>query len=303
MKIYILVIALVGWPAFLFAQDNSPKDTTLHYLDVDSTWWNAIQFGVNFSQASFSENWSAGGVNSFALNSLFNYQLHYQSNPWSWDNQIEVLYGLVKNADQDVRKSQDRIFVDTKIGYNIAEDWSGFLSVNFLSQLAPGYRYLEDAQGDEDAVTISRFMAPGFLTTSLGFEYKPTDYFWLRLSPFAPRLTFVTDQTLYLNREEEKNFGVPIGETVRYEWLASQLVAELNKNLTENINLQTRYMLFASYESLAVDSLDHRLDFAFNAKLTEYINFSMGAILLYDIDQDNSLQIGQTMGIGFLLQQ
>lgn len=280
------------------------KDTSLNYLDADSTWWSALWLGLNFNQSSFSDNWTGGSVNSLALGSLFSYQLHYQQDPWSWDNQIEFLYGIVRSADQDyLRKNQDRIFIDTKLGYEISEYWNGFLATNFLTQFAPGYRFVRDAQGNEARLLVSQFMAPAFLTTSIGFEYRPVDYFWLRLSPFSPRLTFVTDTTLYLNTEDSQNYGVDRGETVRKEWLALQVLTELNKNFTENISLQSRYMLFANYEEFSFESIDHRLDILFNAKLTQYINFSIGSIIFYDLDQDNSIQFSQTMGIGLLFQK
>lgn len=310
MKVYTLFLAVCLFPFSLQAQEKTDdvyeveEDTTLNYLNADSTWWSSMQLGLNFNQSSFTENWTGGGVNSFAFGSIFNYELHYLQAPWSWDNQIESLYGIINSAGQDnIRKSQDRIFIDTKLGYALSEFWNAFFAINFLTQFAPGYRFVEDIQGNEIRLPISRFMAPAFLTTSLGFEYKPVDYFWLRLSPFSPRLTFVTDTTLYLNTEGGLNYGVPIGETVREEWLSLQVLAELNKNLTENINLQSRYMLFANYEELAFESLDHRLDILFNAKLTRFINFSIGAIMLYDIDQASNIQISQMMGIGLLFQK
>lgn len=280
------------------------KDTTLNYLDPDSTWWSSMQLGINFNQSSFSENWTGGGVSSFALGSFSNYQLHYLQDPWSWNNQVEFIYGIFRNADQDyIRKSQDRIFIDSKLGYKISEFWNAFFSINFLTQFAPGYRYVEDTQGNEARLQISQFMAPAFLTTSFGLEYRPVDYFWLRLSPYAPRLTFVTNENLYANMEDGKNYGVPVGNTTRREWLASQVLAELNKKLTENIHLQSRYMLFANYEQFSFNSIDHRLDILFNAKLTRFINFSIGTIMLYDINQDNNIQISQSMGIGLLFQK
>lgn len=291
MKITTLLVAVFLLPFSLWAQQDTLS------MPEDSIWYSSIQLGLNFNQAAFSGNWTGGAVNSIAFGSLFNYQLHYRKELWSWDNQVEFLYGIIKNQGQGARKSQDRIYLDTKAGYLISEFWKAFLAVNFLTQFAPGYQYPENAP----RMLISNFMAPGFLTTSLGLEYEPNEYFWLRLSPIAPRLTFVTDTTVYLNVPE--NYGVAMGEQVRYEMLAAQILAELNIDLTDILNLTSRYLLFANYETLTFNTLDHRLDVTLTAKLTQYINVSIAGMMLYDIDQSEEVQYGQLLGIGVLLQK
>lgn len=269
---------------------------------ADTLWRKSASFGVNFNQASFSENWFGGGVNSIAFSALLNAQARYKKDNWSWDNQVDFLYGVVNNDGQGYRKSQDRIYLDSKLGYDVSEFWNAYFSTNFLTQFAPGYRYVALPNGEEDALKISDFFAPAFLTFSLGFEYVPNENFALRLSPFSPRFTFVTDTDLYLNTEDNTNYGVEIGETLRTEWLAAQIMAEWNKNITQTITLQTRYMLFANYENLNFEEIDHRLDVMINAKLTNYINLSLSSIVIYDYDQVDEIQFSQLLGIGILLQ-
>ncbi|HLU90070.1 MAG TPA: hypothetical protein VKZ51_09580, partial [Cyclobacteriaceae bacterium] len=129
-------------------------------------------------------------------------------------------------------------------------------------------------------------------------EYKPNQEFALRISPFSPRLTFVTDKTLYLTVPE--NYGVPIGKTVRQEWLAAQVFATYDKNITETLNLKSRYLLFANYETLAWKTIDHRLDVTLTAKITNLINVTFTSINLYDIDQDPGIQYSQGLALGIL---
>jgi hypothetical protein len=290
------VLVLLSLPLMLKAQVL----TTM--VGADTLWKKSIQFGFNFNQASFSGNWFGGGVNSIALSSLLNAQANYKRGKWSWDNQADFLYGIINNNGQGYRKSQDRIYLDSKVGYGVSEFWNAYFSTNFLTQFAPGYRYVDLPNGEEDALKISDFMAPGFLTFSLGFEYVPNENFSLRLSPFSPRFTFLSDTDLYLNTQDSTNYGVDRGESLRTEWLAAQIVAEWNKNITETISFQTRYMLFANYENLNFEEIDHRLDVALNAKLTNYINLSLSGIMIYDYDQVDEIQISQLLGIGILLQ-
>ncbi len=298
MKRRIGLLVLLFLPFMLKAQTDSI--TTL--VAADTVWKKSVNFGLNFNQASFTENWFGGGINSLSFNMLFNAQVNYKQDKWSWDNELDLLYGVIKNSGQDYRKSQDRIYLDSKVGYDVSTYWDAFFSVNFLSQFTPGYRYVTLPNGEEDALKISDFFAPAFLTFSLGFEYIPNDNFSLRLSPFSPRFTFLSDTDLYLNTENNTNYGVDIGESIRQEWLAAQLVAEWNKKLTETIKLQTRYMMFANYENLNFQEIDHRLDLTLNAKLTNYINLSLSGIMIYDYDQIDEIQFSQLLGIGILLQ-
>ncbi len=303
-KVLLLIVLVTLCQLNLLAQVEpdptvflSPPDT----LGADTVWTTSTKFGLNFNQAAFSDNWTGGAVNSVAFSGLFNYLANYKSGSWSWNNTADLLFGVVNNQGQGVRKTQDRIFLDKKVGYYISEDWNGYGSLNFLTQFGPGFRYVDLATGGEDALRISDFLAPAFLTLSLGFEYMPTDNFSLRLSPFSPRITIVNDTELYLNTENNTNYGVEIGETVRYEWLAFQMLLSWNKNITDNISLQTRYLTYANYENLSLDQIDHRLDVTLAAKLTQYINVNFSAIALYDFDQIDELQFSQLIGVGILL--
>lgn len=265
---------------------------------VDSVkyWKTKLNFAVNVNQASFSSNWKAGGVNSIGLNSLFNYKANYLKNRNSWDNEIDLLFGFVNNKGQGYRKTTDRIFLDTKYGYSLTKKWDLYTSLNFASQFTQGYKYNDD----NTKVQISDFLAPAFITSSWGVEYHPTDYFKVRISPFSPRLTIVQDPTRFTKSVDPKPYGVDSTKTTRFEWLAFQLMAEFNKDIAKNIGLKWRYVMYANYETLALKTIDHRLDINLTARVNKYINVGLGGILLYDYDQSSGAQLSQTFTLGFL---
>ncbi|MCG8305854.1 MAG: DUF3078 domain-containing protein [Cytophagales bacterium] len=265
----------------------------------DTTYWkNSFNGSLNFNQAAFSENWTAGGVNSIGLNALINFKANYLKGKNSWDNEIDLLFGFVNNDGQGYRKNNDRVYLDTKYGYRIAPKWNVYGAFNILTQFAKGYRYEKDALDREVAIKISDFMAPGYFTTSFGFEYVPQPYFKLRFSPFAPRLTVVRDKELYQN--VENNYGVEIGKTTRWELSAFQFLADFDKDLNENINLKFRYLIFANYETFNVDEIDHRLDAILSAKIAKYFDVKLSGIMVYDYDQDKEVQLSQALSIGFV---
>jgi hypothetical protein len=266
--------------------------------DQDTTYWKiSFKAAIPFNQASFSDNWSGGGINSLGLSSLINYRANYLKGKNSWDNEIDLTYGFTNNSGQGFRKNSDRIFLDTKYGRSISEHWNMFGSLNIQTQFVKGYKYEKDSLDREVEVLISDFMAPGYFTASLGFEYTPKPFFKLRLSPFAPRLTVVRDKELYLN--VDSNYGVEIGETTRWEWLAFQMIADFDKDLTENLNLKFKYQLFANLETLEFDKIDHRLDAIISAKVAKYFDVKLSGILLYDFDQIDEVQLSQGFGLGF----
>ena len=274
------------------AQGNAD---VMESVPTDTSYWQSeFSAGLNFNQAGFSSNWKAGGVNSVAFGSIIAGKALYQKNKISWDNELELLFGIVRNEGEGTRKSNDRIFIDSKLGYQISKKWSSYFAVNYLSQFAEGYSYNDDGSKS----LISKFMAPGYLTSSLGFEFKPNKEFFLRIGPFSPRFTFVTDDQIIAN--VPANYGVPAGETVRVEWLAMQVFASLDKNLSENLNLKSRYTMFANYETLSMKNIDHRLDVTLTAKISSTINVTLTGISLYDIDQDPGVQYSQGLALGIL---
>jgi hypothetical protein len=291
ISILVLVCLLACLP--LRAQDSTRtarKDT--------SYWKGKATVGANFNQASFSGNWRAGGINSVALGTVLRAKAEYNRRCTNFTTEAELLYGVVDNAGQGRRKTTDRIWLDSKLGCRFSKTWSLFAAGNFITQFAPGYKYVKDAQGGEEAQFISKFMTPAFITTTWGFEFKPKEYFYLRMSPVAPRVTIVYDTTVY--RNVPANYGVPIGQPTRYEWLGSQVLASYDRNVTPTLNIKGRYQLFANLQNPALNKLDHRLDLSFTSKVNKYINVNLTGILLYDYDQDPGVQLSQALAVGLV---
>lgn len=264
--------------------------------DTTSNWKKRFMFNVSFNQASFSSNWKAGGINSVGLNGAFNYKANYAKDKITWDNEIDFLYGFVNNSGQGFRKTLDRMFFDTKVGYKISDKWDLFTSLNFLSQFTKGYRYNDDDTQD----LISDIFAPAFITSAWGLQYQPAPYFKVRIAPFAPRVTILSDNNGRFDAvDPAAPYGVLLGESTRFEWLAFQATADFDKDIAKNLNLKWRYMLFANYETLEGKTIDHRLDLMLTAQVNRFISVGLGAIMIYDFDQDDEVQLSQNFNFGF----
>lgn len=263
----------------------------------DPAWHKSFKTGVGLNESALSSNWKGGGVTTVGFNALLNAKANRKVGPHSFDNEADLLFAFSQTAGLGYRKGQDRLYLDTKYGRALTERWDMFLSLNLLTQFAPGYKY-------EPTTLTSGFFAPAFITAAYGFEYHPATYFHLRLSPFAPRLTVVNGVERFITESNQKPYGVNPGHSTRFEVLAAQVLAEFDKNLSPTVNLKARYVLFANYEHLNLQEIDHRLDVALTAKVGKYVNVALNGIALYDYDQAHDIQYSQglTLGVAYAFQ-
>lgn len=259
-------------------------------------WKKAVIFGLNFSQSAFSNNYSAGGVNSVALGSNFVYHTEYNKAPFSYVSELNLTYGVAKNKGQGKRKTNDRIYFDNKLASQLSKHWYFFGALTFESQFDKGFNYIDQGNGKFDSQLISNFMSPGYLTESIGFEFKPTGYFDLRLGTGTARQTFVTDTTIYHN--QPSNYGVPIGHTVKND-LAFQMVALFDKDLAKNVHLNARYALFIPYGE-SPKFITHRIDAVLSARVNRLINVTINGTMLYDKQTARDVQGTEGLALGIL---
>lgn len=274
--------------------DIRPVALPISALDLKVIYWRHwSSFGINANQSSFSDNWTAGGVNSISVGLLLNHKSDYTRDNTNFVTELMLQYGRQKNKDQQPRKNNDRIFWDNKLSLKVSSHWSLFTSLTFESQFDLGLTY-----GADDAITdtISNFMAPGYLTESLGIEYKPDNTFSLRIGTGTARQTFILDDRL-IPRNGETRFGVESDRRFRND-LAFQITANLDRNIGPNLNIKSRYNLFANYEEISDPA--HRLDATLTASVTRLINVTLSGILLYDSRLDKNVQTSQTLALGLL---
>ncbi|QNN41709.1 DUF3078 domain-containing protein [Pedobacter roseus] len=265
-------------------------------------WKTKTSIGINVNQAQFSNNWKGGGTNSVAVGGLVNWKAEYNKSSYSYVSELVLQYGKIKNKDQLQKKTNDRIFWDNKASFQLSKSWFFFGSLSFESQFDNGYSY-SVVNGQETATLISKFMGPGYLTESIGFEYKPVKYFSTRIGTGTARQTFVLDEKLFPkpvdNNTKPTVFGVEYGKKVRNE-LAFQIVSAFDKDIFTNTNLKARYQMFIPYQDFEMSNIDHRLDIALTAKINRFMNTSLTGVLLFDKDTGtNKIQANQTLALGF----
>jgi len=294
MKRVLLLLTLLAASLAGFSQ-TATKDTA----KKDTAWKIHGQNTFLINQASFT-HWAAGGANAFAANLVFDYDFNYKKDKWSWDNKVIVGYGLSKQAGTGWRKNDDRIILNSLLGYKAAQYWLYTFYANFQTQFTNGYNY----NADGSRTLISAPFAPAYLTFGPGFAYKKSDNFRVNISPLAARITMVQNDSL----ANAGSFGVTAGENHLFEFGAS-LDAYLKFNIAPNIAFENILKLYSNYLK---NPGNIYADYAGNIfmKVNKIVTVNVGVELISDpnakipvnengvIAQHSLLQVKQIFGAG-----
>ena len=300
---------------FLAAQDKTVqnlKDESAKTIAKDpndtipKTWKKGGLFNLNFGQTSLS-NWAAGGDKlQLNFNGFLNVYAFYKKGRNAWDNSLDLALGYIKSTSLGSRKSDDRIDLTSKYGYELTptSKWYASLLFNFRSQFAPGFDYPNDTTTNK----ISQFLSPGYALISLGLDFKPNKDFSLFLSPISSRWVIVTATGLNpLTPAENGNvYGVPLGKTVNNE-IGAYISANYMKELIKNLSYKGKLDLFSNYRHNP-GNIDVYMTNLLSANIFKGLSFNLGLDLIYDDDVrifgDNKngarTQFRQYIGIGYL---
>ena len=278
----LFLIILAALPT-MFVQVSGQQDTVK--ADTVRNWNIAGEASLNFSQTSFSKNWQAGGQSSIAGLGLFNVSAKYAKNKSAWESSLDIKYGLTKQGEEDLRKTDDNFEILSKYGYQAAENWFYSAMFSFKTQMTDGKH-----ESNRDSV-ISRFLAPGYILTSLGMDYKQGDVFSLLLAPVTGKLTMVFDDTF----SDEGRFGVDPGEKIRLEFGAS-IKSTFVKEILKNVTLNSKLGMFYNY--LEDPQIDIDWEMLVNMKINQFLSTNVVTQLIYDKDQVDKVQFKEIIGIG-----
>ena len=133
---------------------------------VNLGWQTKKEIGFYLNQVSFS-NWNAGGTNSISAIISGKASAKYKKENLFWNSSLTLRYGLNKQAQQPIFKTEDVIEVVSNFGLEKDKKSNWFYSARFSfnSQFANGF------SNPEAEAPVSRFMAPGYVFMGIGMEY------------------------------------------------------------------------------------------------------------------------------------
>ncbi len=298
MRKYFLLFAMILLPFYVIAQDTQAVDPASVSKPIEN-WKRGGISGINFSNVGLS-NWAGGGSDMISVTGFSLLFASFQDTAMSWDNTLDVGYGVVKQGKEDLKKSDDRLIFTSKYGYNATPTLLYTALLDFRTQFDLGYDYTKIDSITGKSILISDFMSPAYLNIGLGMNYRPDDYWQFFLSAISNRLIIVLNKEL----SAVGAYGVNPGEKV-FSQLGASANIQFQKDVFENVNLRTRLNLFSAYNRFS--SVVVTSESALNLKVNSFINATFNLDIIYDdkvsiLRSDGSkgpsTQIRHVIGIG-----
>jgi hypothetical protein len=296
---FIVFIILTPLFSQILSGQVTEGEKTLRAVTADTTrgWKTGGVFAVNLAQTSLT-NWSAGGQNSVAVNGILSLFAHYKTNKSSWDNSLDLGYGLLKQGkNTGYMKTDDKIDFLSKYGRKAYKNLYYAFLLNFKTQMAPGYKYPDVTN------KISDLFSPAYMLFALGMDYKPNPYFSTFIAPLTAKFTFVTDQKL----SDAGAFGVKPGEKSLSEIGGYMRVIysrnDFKNELLKNVSFTTKIDLFSNYAKNP-QNIVVSWETLLALKVNKYISANFNTHLLYDdkikvpFDKNNNgtIETGESVG-------
>ncbi len=269
----------IAQPDSLFIKSKSEK------INVPK-WTQKNRAGLDISEVAFV-NWNAGGSNSISALISVASGLSYSYKYFHWNSEGLIRYGVNKQQDQKIRKTDDIIDISSSLGFrnDTLTNWFYSARFNFRTQFTNGYNYPDTSN------PISQFMAPGYLFLGGGAEHKlPNKKGAFYFSPLTVKATFVMDSDLAnagsfgVKPAVYDDFGnmISSGQRVRNE-VGILLTNSYETKIIENIFVKNQLSLYTDYlNSFGNVDVDWLINFDF--KVNNYVKASLGSHLRYDDD-------------------
>lgn len=256
-------------------------EKTLRTQSTDTTFgWTFSGLASLNAANTWLVNWIAGGENSLGFESNAMAFANLRKPKFVWENSASAALGTMRQGDDTnpFLKTNDKLAFNSKYGQRAYKDFFYSALVNFETQMLEGKKYTPDT-----TITVSRFLAPGYLLAAIGMDYNPNSNLSLFVSPLSARFTIVKDQQL----ADAGAFGVTPGNHylnqyggyVRFVFKKSAW----NWEIMKNVMFVTKLNLFSNYadkpQNVKVD-WENQLLF----KVNKYITFMFSNQYVYDDD-------------------
>jgi hypothetical protein len=278
----IIVLCLVFILAYGGAISEDKSDTT-------RGWKTGGFLQLNMNQLALV-NWAKGGDQSISGVTRVSLFADCHSEDYDWENTMDLGYGLMTSEEYPMRKTEDKIDINTKFGKKAFEKFFYTIIFNLKSQFAPGYKQ------PDDSTKVSDFFSPAYLILSVGMDYKPSEEFSFYFSPASGRAIVVLDQQLanqgaygvYKAKYDSLGNMTEEGNNVRFDF-GWYFTAKIKKQIMEDVQLRSKLDLFNNYtDKNPGDRLNIDVDWETQLllKVNKYISANLFLHVIYDHDVD-----------------
>ena len=251
---------------------------------LPENWTADVTASFHYSRHYF-KGWAEDGTNSSSWLAKYDADVKGHWQYIDWRNVLNLSWGKNYTKGIGSRKSEDKIFFESTVDFNLFKVIKPYAGARFESQFTKGYEYDEET---DTKTPISCFMDPGYITQFAGIAYIPNDIFSQRLA-FANRMT-VSDGYGFADDPDTKKIEGFKDEP------GLESITELKYALSDIVSFKSRLWAFVNFEG--VDEIDGRFQNTLSVMLTPFIQVEIGIEMLYDKDLDEDMQYKDSMLFG-----
>ncbi|MCF0215478.1 MAG: DUF3078 domain-containing protein [Fibrobacteraceae bacterium] len=270
-SLFSIGFALLVSASAAFAEGGTFEDF------LPENWTADVVASVKYTRMHYS-NWVDGGTSTYTW--LLKYDADVQGK-WAyanWRNLVNLAWGEGWTDGLGKRKSEDKIFWESTVDFNVSEKIKPYLGGRYETQFSKTYAYDEDGEISDE---LSCFMDPVYLTQFAGLAYIPNDNFSQRLA-FANRMTISHGYGWADDADTEDEI-----EEFRDE-PGLESITEFKYAFSDIMNFKTRLWGFVNFKG--VDEIDGKWENTLSIMLVPFIELTVGFDMAYDKDQDLDAQ-------------
>jgi len=246
-------------------------------------WTHQLVGGFNLTQVALKD-WSGGGDDALAWAVSLNGKSTYKKDKIDWVSTYKFAFGQTKLGDQAIRKTNDKIDLETTMTYKMGVYVNPYVASTVKSQFAKGYNY-----ADIGKIPVSQFFDPAYLTQTAGFGYEPIEQVKTRLG-VGLREILTRDFNGYADD----------GDTDKIEKIAIDAGIESVTNaewqLAENILLTSKLEIFGPLTDLGATTIRSDNNVAF--KVNKYVTANFDLQMVQDDAANTKTQVKEALSVG-----
>jgi len=244
----------------------------------DGKWEFNGRFQLSLNQA-YSSNWIGSSDPFIGLSTLDNLSLSYRKQKFSWENTLDIDFGMrhvfatKTGKPKKDEKTSDKIDFNTQLGLKAKGDWYYGALLQMSTQMINSW----DAE-NTPRIKTSTFMTPGYITLSLGMNYKRKMWGWY-ISPVAAKLTTKIDPVFF----EQEKFGVLANKKINLSvgaFTRISFAADIHPKINLNTKLELFYDYLGEYEQMRNTTANFEMTWRFS--VTEWLSITLKTALFYD---------------------
>lgn len=275
MKLRVVSILMFVFLCSAYSQEDAP---------LPNGWQHSLVGGLNLTQVGLND-WAPGGEEALSWAITGEGKSANKQTKTDWTTNYKLAFGQTKLGNQAVRKTDDKIDVETIFTYIMGVYVNPYVAATLKTQFAKGYEF-NDTGGRTE---VSKFFDPGYLTQSVGLGYEPVPQVKTRFG-LAVREIMTSEFTHFSDDPETDD----IEKTKVDGGLES--VTDVKWQLKENVLLTSKLELFSAFSNFT-DAVV-RSDSTLAIKVGKYVTVNFNTQIVSDTTASPKVQVKETLSLG-----